>query len=276
MPERKGTLFVVATPIGNLADLSPRALETLKTAAAIYCEDTRVTAKLASRFDISTPRISCHEHNETARSAEVVERLRRGENVALVSDAGTPGVSDPGAAVVRAAAEAGFPVASVPGPAAAMAALSISGIRAVPHLFLGFLPSRRTLRRKAFEDVRDRAETIVFFEAPHRLKESLDAAAEVLGERPAVLCREMTKLHEEAVRGSLPEIARAISKRAPPIRGECVVVVAGSSGETRAVASPPSSSNVELTLRERAKALAREHGISSREAYRRLSEENRG
>jgi 16S rRNA (cytidine1402-2'-O)-methyltransferase len=276
MPDRKGTLSVVATPIGNLDDLSPRALETLKSATAIYCEDTRVTAKLASRFGISAPRISCHEHNENARAAQVVERLGRGENVALVSDAGTPGVSDPGETVVRAAADAGYPVLAVPGPAAEMAALSISGIRAVPHLFLGFLPSRRVLRRRALEQARDRPETLVFFEAPHRLRESLDAAAEVLGDRRAVLCREMTKVHEEVVRGSLPEVARKIAQRALPPRGECVVVVEGAPAGKKPAASPPAASPAgRQTLREQAKSLARETGISSREAYRRLSEHDR-
>ncbi len=273
----KGTLAVVATPIGNLEDLSPRAAAVLRRASAIYCEDTRVTAKLASRFALSAPRISCHAHNEDSRIAEVLERLRRGEEVALVSDAGTPALSDPGERIVAAAAAAGFPVVAVPGPTAAAAALSISGLPAVPHVFLGFPPPRAGARRAFFERHRDRPETLVWFEAPHRLAASLSDAASALGSRPAVVARELTKVHEECVRGDLAELRDRFAER-ESIRGECVVVAGG------ALAAEPrgGTGDVEtsigafegrgLTAREVARAVARETGVSSREVYRRLLE----
>ena len=194
----------MGTPIGNLDDLSPRARRALTESDAIFCEDTRVTAKLASRFGISARRISCPGPREESRVADLLERLALGESVALVSDAGMPVLSDPGQRLVEAAAAAGFPVLVVPGPSAPAAALAVSGLPAVPHVFLGFLPAREGERRRFLEALRGRAETLVWFEAPHRLPESLEAAAEVLGPRRACVARELTKLHEEAVRGTLP------------------------------------------------------------------------
>jgi len=270
-----GTLAVVATPIGNLEDLSPRAAAVLRRASAIYCEDTRVTAKLASRFALSAPRISCHAHNEDARIAEVLERLRRGEEVALVSDAGTPALSDPGERIVAAAAAAGFAVVAVPGPSAAAAALSIAGLPAVPHVFLGFPPPRSGARRAFFERYRERPETLVWFEAPHRLAASLSDAAFALGSRPAVVARELTKVHEEAVRGDLAELRDRFAER-ESIRGECVVVAGGAS----VAAIPAGPADVEaaigafdgrgMTARAVARAVASATGIPSREVYRRI------
>ncbi len=270
-----GRLSVVATPIGNLDDLSPRAVAVLRAAAAIYCEDTRVTGKLAARFGLTAPRLSCHSHNELARVSEVIERLRRGEAVALVSDAGTPALSDPGERLVAAVAEAGFEVVAVPGPSAIAAALSISGLPAVPHLFLGFPPAKNAARRVFFEAYRDRLETIVYFEAPHRLAASLAAAAEIFGSRRAVVARELTKMHEECVRGTIDGIRGEMAAR-PSILGECVVVLEGATVR----AAPMEDLEAEIARREAsgrpARAIAREiarlTGVPSREVYRRLLE----
>jgi 16S rRNA (cytidine1402-2'-O)-methyltransferase len=272
-----GRLFMVATPIGNLDDLSPRAQATLRSVSAIFCEDTRVTAKLASRFGFDAPRFSCHEHNEVSRIGALTDRLSRGQDVAYVSDAGTPALSDPGRRLVAAAAQAGFEVRAVPGPSAAVAALSISGLPAVPHLFLGFPPARRGPRRELFERHRNRSETLVFFEAPHRLAASLADAAEIFGERAAAVGRELTKVHEEMIRGTLAEIASRVALR--PVRGECVVVIEGSpTGAESPAAATEDEIDAELarlaasglSARERAKEIARKTGVPSREIYARI------
>ena len=270
-----GTLLVIATPIGNLDDLSPRAAALLRRAAAIYCEDTRVTGKLASRFGFSAPRISCHAHNEEARVKEVLGRLRAGEEIALVSDAGTPALSDPGERIVAAAASAGFPVVAVPGPNAAAAALSISGLPAVPHVFLGFPPAKAGARRTFFERYRERPETLVWFEAPHRLAASLADAAAVLGGRPAVVARELTKVHEEALRGDLAALAERVSSRGP-VRGECVVVAGGAAPDERTAGADEIDARIDalakrgLPAREIAREVARASGLSSRDVYQRI------
>ncbi len=222
----EGRLVVVGTPIGNLEDLSPRAVRALSEADAIFCEDTRVTAKLAARFGLSAPRISCPAPREGSRIPELLARLARGESVALVSDAGMPTLSDPGERLVEAAAGAGHTIEVVPGPSAPAAALALSGLSAVPHLFVGFLPSRSGERRRALERLRDREETLVWFESPHRLAESLAEAARVLGARRACVARELTKLHEEARRGNLRELAELFQLRERS-RGEVTVVVEG-------------------------------------------------
>lgn len=236
-----------------------------------------MTGKLASRFGFAAPRLSCHEHNEASRVGQLLDRLSRGEDVAYVSDAGMPAVSDPGQRLVAAAAGAGYEVRAVPGPSAAVAALAISGLPSVPHLFLGFPPSRRGSRREFFERHRNRNETLVFFEAPHRLAASLADAAEILGERSAAVGRELTKVHEEMIRGSLSEIARRVALR--PVRGECVVVIEGASaGPEAPAAATEEEIDAELarlaakglSARERAKAVARRTGAPSREVYARI------
>lgn len=243
-----GTLWVVGTPIGNLDDLSPRARETLASADAIFCEDTRVTAKLASRFGLTGTRVSCPAPREASREGELLRRLAAGERVALVSDAGMPALSDPGERLVAAAAAAGFEVVVVPGPSAVSAALALSGLPAVPHVFLGFLPSRTGERRRALESRRDSADTLVWFEAPHRLVASLEDAAQVLGDRRACVARELTKLHEEAVRGTLPELAKEFARRGAGRagRGEITVVVEGSAAESPAL----EADDVDVAIRE--------------------------
>ncbi|HEY6148777.1 MAG TPA: 16S rRNA (cytidine(1402)-2'-O)-methyltransferase, partial [Thermoanaerobaculia bacterium] len=224
--KRQGSLWIVGTPIGNLEDLSPRAQRVLASADAIFCEDTRVTAKLAARFGLAATRISCPAPRERSREPELLRRLEAGETLAFVSDAGMPALSDPGERLVGAAAAAGFPVYVVPGPSAVSAAVALSGFAAVPHAFLGFLPSRSGERRRALEARRASPDALVWFEAPHRLAASLEDAAEMLGARRACVTRELTKVHEEAVRGTLPELARIFRERGAA-RGEVTVVVEG-------------------------------------------------
>jgi 16S rRNA (cytidine1402-2'-O)-methyltransferase len=276
--KKSGRLLVVGTPIGNLDDLSPRARKALTESDAIFCEDTRVTAKLASRFGISARRISCPGPREESRVAVLLERLALGESVALVSDAGMPALSDPGQRMVEAAGAAGFPVLVVPGPSAPAAALAVSGLPAVPHVFLGFLPSRAGERRRFLEALRGRPETLVWFESPHRLAGSLEAAAEVLGPRRACVARELTKVHEEAVRGTLLELAETFRARGPA-RGEITIVVEGSSASVPEAAS---ANDVDECIREAlaagtalkalSKEIARRAGRPAREIYARALE----
>jgi 16S rRNA (cytidine1402-2'-O)-methyltransferase len=260
--QKPGRLLVVGTPIGNLEDLSPRGRRALSEADALFCEDTRVTAKLAARFSIPARRISCPAPREVSRVAELLERLNRGETVALVSDAGMPALSDPGERLVEAAAGAGFPVLVVPGPSAPASALAVSGLPAVPHLFLGFLPARSGERRRLLEEIASRRETLVWFEAPHRVSESLAEAARILGPRRACVARELTKLHEEVLRGTLPELARDLAARGAG-RGEITVVAEGHRGE----AAPAAEEDVDARIRE---ALAEGKGLKplSREIAR--------
>ncbi len=224
MESAPGTLFVVATPIGNLDDLSPRAAEVLRRVAVIACEDTRVTGRLRTRFGIRTPLVSNHDHNERTRTPALLARLHSGESVALVTDAGSPLVSDPGYLLVRAAREAGLPVRVLPGPSAALAALTASGLPMQAFTFLGFPPARRGAGRNRFLDrVAAAAGSVVLFEAAERIARLLHDLAERLGPRPASLSREMTKLHEDHWFGVLPELAERAA--AQPPRGEVTLVV---------------------------------------------------
>ena len=225
VPSMPGTLFVVATPIGNLEDLSPRARRILGEASLIAAEDTRVTRKLLTHFQIRTPLTSYHAHSEGRKAAGLIERLLAGENVALVSDAGTPGISDPGAELVRAAVEAGIRVEPIPGPSALVAALCASGLPTAHFLFHGFLPRSRGDQRKTLQPLRNLPHTLVFYEAPGRVGNTLAVLREELGDRPAVLAREVTKKFEEFRRGRLSELEAATQDAAP--RGECVILVAG-------------------------------------------------
>jgi 16S rRNA (cytidine1402-2'-O)-methyltransferase len=274
---RPGQLLVVGTPIGNLDDFSPRGQRALAEATTIFCEDTRVTAKLAARFGFTARRISCPGPREESRIAELLERLRAGETVAIATDAGMPTLSDPGARLVEAAVTAGFPVRVVPGPSAPAAALAVSGLPAVPHVFLGFLPARRGERARFLESLRDRPETLLWFEAPHRLVESLDDAARALGGRRACVARELTKLHEEARQGTLPDLAREFRARGQ-VRGEITIVVEGRTGAA-AEQRVPSADDVDDRIRDAlaagsaVKALSREiarrTGRPTREIYAR-------
>ena len=281
MSDKSGRLLVVGTPIGNLEDMSPRASRALAEADAILCEDTRVTAKLAQRFALAAPRISCPAPREKARTAELLRRLSAGQTVALVTDAGMPALSDPGEHLVRAAAEAGFPVLVVPGPTAPAAALSVSGLPAIPHTFLGFLPARSGERSRFLEALRGREETLVWFEAPHRIVHSLEDAARVLGPRRAVVAREMTKLHEEVVRGTLGELAALFADRGKG-RGEITVVVEGAPSGGQARVAGLGDQDVDdqiraaiekgLSKRAAAREIAARTGRPAREIYARMVE----
>ena len=228
MIKSAGRLYVVATPIGNLGDLSERAREILRSVSLIAAEDTRHTGVLLKHFGIQTPQVSLHEHNEQQRSGGIIERLRQGASVALVSDAGTPAINDPGFELVRAAAAAGCEILAVPGPCAAIAALSIGGLPTDRFCFEGFLPARGAARRKRLQSLAAEARTLVLYEAPHRVRETLEDCAAVFGaERNATVAREITKLHETTYRGSLRDLLERAGSDADFGRGEIVLLIAG-------------------------------------------------
>lgn len=226
MPEDGGRLVVVATPIGNLDDLAPRAARHLRGCDLVLAEDTRRTGRLLAHIGSQAPQLSLHEHNEEERLPAVLERLRAGEDVALVCDAGMPGISDPGHRLVRACAEAGIPVEAVPGASAVLAALVVSGMPSDRFAFEGFLPRRGEPRRRRLEDLAREPRTVVLFASPHRLERDLaDLAAALGADRPAALCRELTKLHEETRRATLGDLHREVAETG--VRGEVTLVVGG-------------------------------------------------
>jgi 16S rRNA (cytidine1402-2'-O)-methyltransferase len=271
-----GTLYLVATPIGNLEDISLRALRILREVSLIAAEDTRQTRKLLGRNEIRTPVVSYHEHNKQAREAEILEVLGRGD-VALVSDAGTPGLSDPGYELVQAAIAAGFTVSPVPGPSAPVAALVASGLPADEFVFVGYIPRRSADRLRLFDRLSREKRTIVAFEAPHRLRRSLDDLVATFGEdRPAVTCRELTKVHEEILRDSLGGIKDHFGRVDP--RGEFTLVIGGApegmtwqADEVRRALAVWLGSGMSPT--QAARIVAAEAGWSRREVYRLAVEE---
>lgn len=218
-------MFLVATPIGNLEDITQRALRVLGEVQVVAAEDTRRTRRLLEHFGLGTPVVSLFEHNERARIPGLLRRLEGGESVAVVTDAGSPGVSDPGYPLVRAAVEAGFGVESVSGPSAVIAALQVSGLPTDAFLFVGFLPPKGAARRRRLEELRERRETIVAFESPHRIDSCLADLVTVWDERPMALARELTKIHEQVLRGTPREVRAALS--AEQRRGEIVLVLGG-------------------------------------------------
>jgi 16S rRNA (cytidine1402-2'-O)-methyltransferase len=276
-----GNLYVVGTPIGNLEDVTLRALRILKEADLIACEDTRRTQQLLNFYQIRTRTISYHEHNEMTRAPELVIRMEEGTNIALVTDAGMPVISDPGFRLVHLAVRHGIPVIPIPGASAFVAALAASGMPVEKFRFLGFLPSKRGERRKALERMKDATKTLVFYEAPHRLLEMLKDALEILGDREAVIAREVTKAHEEFLRGTLLGILGQLKKK--PVKGEITVLVGPHTLETAPAASErakPIRKEVEQVMAERRmdersalKVVARTRGISRSEAYRQLQSE---
>jgi 16S rRNA (cytidine1402-2'-O)-methyltransferase len=280
MSETKGTLYLVATPIGNLEDVTRRALRVLAEVALVACEDTRRTRALLEHFGIKAKTVSYHEHNERERAAELAALLEGGASVAVVSDAGTPGVCDPGYRLVRAAIESGADVVPVPGASAFVAALTASGLPTDEFYFGGFLPPRTHARRQRLAEVRQLSATLVFYEAPHRIAHTLSDAREVLGERRAAVARELTKIHEEIVRGRLSELAARFSGE-HAARGEMVLVIDRESIEDEAsaevseqvgVAERVSALEAEgLDQRAALKRAARELGLTRDEAYRRLT-----
>ena len=220
-----GTLYLVATPIGNLEDITQRALRVLGEVALVAAEDTRHTRHLLDHFGISVPTTSLFEHNERGKSERIVARLLQGHSVAVVTDAGSPGIADPGYPLVRAALEANIRVESVPGPSAVLAALQVSGLPTDAFTFAGFLPVRSAARRRRLEELHERPETIVVFESPHRIDACLGDLADVWGERPVALARELTKLHEQVLRGTAGEVRLALTPDRR--RGEIVLVLGG-------------------------------------------------
>jgi 16S rRNA (cytidine1402-2'-O)-methyltransferase len=276
-----GRLYVVATPIGNLGDLSARAVAILKECALIAAEDTRHTGVLLKHFGIETPQMSVHDHNEQQRIPDLISRLLGGAAVALVSDAGTPAISDPGFGLVRAAAAAGVDIVAIPGPCAAIAALSIGGLPTDRFCFEGFLPARGAARRKRLESLITEPRTLVLYESPHRVKDVLEDCAEAFGgERSATVAREITKMHETTYRGSLRELSLRAAAEPDFGRGEIVLLIAGlapdADGEDRGVDGHGGALDralkvllAELPLKQAARLAAQMTGARDNEAYKR-------
>lgn len=269
-----GTLFVVATPIGNLEDITARALRLLREVALIAAEDTRRTAHLLARYGITTPTTSLREHNEARASPALVARLQRGECIALVSDAGTPTVSDPGQRLIRDAFDAGIRVEPIPGPSAILAMLSASGMPSERFTFLGFPPTRPGDRKRWFETARSTGHTVVFFEAPHRIKSTLEQLYRTVGDCPIAVGRELTKMHEQLVKGPISSVLEQIL----PARGEYTIVADIGRPIENAVSPVPGGDAVLHEFRELTEnnglprrlaitTLARKYGQSSREIY---------
>ena len=272
-------LYVVATPIGNLEDITLRALRILRGVDLIACEDTRHTQKLLNHFGIKTPTQSYHEHNEAAQAQVLMERVAAGERVALVSDAGMPGISDPGERVIRAMVERGLNVVAIPGPSAVVTALVASGLPTERFHFVGFLPARSGERRSALEHLAEMEETLVFYEAPHRIGEMLRDLEQVFGsDRRVVIARELTKLHEEFLRGTVSELSAELARRSTS-KGEFTVIVGGKQqvGEKSEKQEPKRNvidrvtelmASESLAEKDALKQAAREFRLSKSEAYR--------
>jgi 16S rRNA (cytidine1402-2'-O)-methyltransferase len=270
-----GTLYIVATPIGNLEDITVRALRVLKEAGLIACEDTRQTRKLLEHYGISTPAISYHEHNEAERARDLVEKMLAGIDIALVSDAGTPLISDPGYRIVRAAVEASVPVVPIPGASAILGALSAAGLPTDSFRFGGFLPPKSTQRRKMLEELRGEPATLVFYEAPHRILEALEDVTAVMGNRQVVVARELTKMHEEFHRGTAGEVRTQLAAR-PSIKGEMTLLIAKAVAGSEVSDQPLEEAVKELEQRgmgrmDAIKQVAKARGMGKRDVYRLLT-----
>jgi 16S rRNA (cytidine1402-2'-O)-methyltransferase len=266
----KGILYIVSTPIGNLEDITLRALRILKEVDVIAAEDTRHSLKLLSHFGISKPLISYWGEKEKVKAEETIRRLNEGQSVALISDAGTPGISDPGSVLIRRAIENGIAVVPVPGPSAFIAALSLSGFSTESFLFLGFLPPKTAQRQKILKELSLEKRTLVFYEAPHRIVETLSDMASILGQRKAVLVKEITKLHEETIRGTIPQILAQMETA--KIAGEYVIVVEGRPEESElspddALAEIRALMKKGLGRKEAVKRIAEEYGMSKKALY---------
>jgi len=279
-----GQLLVIGTPLGNLEDISRRALDALREARLIACEDTRRTSRLLAHFGIRTALVSCHRFNERARREPLLQRLRDGESVALVSDGGTPGVSDPGADLVRAALDEGLTVVPVPGPSAVVALLSVCGFPADRFVFDGFLPHRAGERRRRLRELRREPRTIVVFESPHRIHAALRDIGQVLGDRPLVLGRELTKLHETIVGGTAAQVAQRLGD---PVRGEITLAIGPSRPGEEEAGGEQAADRLLTTWRtallaaggdrrEALRAAARQLGMSRSELKRALMELDAG
>ncbi|MBM3804105.1 MAG: 16S rRNA (cytidine(1402)-2'-O)-methyltransferase [Acidimicrobiia bacterium] len=276
-----GTLYVVATPIGNLEDITLRALRVLREVDLIACEDTRHTARLLAHFNIHRPTTSYHEHNEAEKAERLLEKLESGLQIALVSDAGTPCISDPGYRIVRGAHQRGVRVIPVPGPCSFIAALSASGRASDAFTFLGFLPARKNARTAALDELAGEDRTSIFFESPERLLETLEDLERILGSRPLTIARELTKIYEELFSGTAREAVAHFSKK--PVKGEVVLIVEPGASTPGSLDSldlavlrariATLAQTLGLTKTEAVKQLARELNVSRRELYRRLIED---
>jgi 16S rRNA (cytidine1402-2'-O)-methyltransferase len=264
-------LYIVSTPIGNLEDITLRALRVLREADLIACEDTRQTRKLLDHYGISKPAVSYHDHNEAARTAELIGRLEQGQNIALVSDAGTPLISDPGYRLVAAAIAAGITVVPIPGPSAVTGALAAAGLGTDSFRFCGFLPPKSSQRRKTFEELKQEPCTLVFYEAPHRILEALEDIHAVMPSRPVVIARELTKLHEEFLRGTAAELHATLSAR-PSVKGEITLLIG--KAEHAEVDDTPIEQAIHtleasgVPRMDAIKQVARSRGLSKREVYK--------
>ena len=264
------TLYIVATPIGNLEDITLRALRVLRECDLIACEDTRQTRKLLDHYGISKPVTSYHDHNEAGRAAELIERLGR-ETIALVSDAGTPLISDPGYRLVAAAIAAGIAVVPIPGPSAVTSALAAAGLGTDSFRFCGFLPPKSSQRQKLLEELKREDCTLVFYEAPHRILETLDDIAAVMRVRPVVVARELTKLHEEFLRGTAAEVRATLAAR-PSVKGEITLLI-GKAEQAEADDTPIEEAIRQLEASgtprmDAIKSVAKARGLSKREVYK--------
>ncbi|MEE8135902.1 MAG: 16S rRNA (cytidine(1402)-2'-O)-methyltransferase [Thermodesulfobacteriota bacterium] len=266
-------LYIVSTPIGNLEDITLRALNILKQVDLIACEDTRTTRKLLSRYQIRKPLTSYHEHNEIEKAKELLSILQEGHSIALVTDAGTPGVSDPGYRIVKLASENGVQIFSVPGPSAAVAALSISGLPTSSFTFLGFPPKQKKRLIEYLERIKDYPETLVFYESPRRVIKTLESMAEVFGERNASLGREITKMYEETLRGTLSEIVTTLKSR-DNLKGEFTLVIEGNSQDKGEFDSETIDDLLlyfkkeGVSLKDAVKQVAVDSGVSKSKIYR--------
>jgi 16S rRNA (cytidine1402-2'-O)-methyltransferase len=274
--KKTGVLYVVATPIGNLEDITHRALRILREADLIACEDTRQTRKLLDHYQILTPTLSYHEHNEAARAEELVHKLEDGATIAQVSDAGMPGISDPGYRLIKLAIDRGITVVPIPGASALIAAMVGSALPADAFEFHGFLPAKRGQRRTALEAFGRVEHAIVVYEAPHRIRETLEDVVAVLGpERPVVLARELTKIHEEFIRGTASEVLSRLQSR--ELKGEITLVIGAGGSRPQAAGSTDPSTRLREIMREQKldekaalKVLAKELGLAKSELYREL------
>ena len=267
-----GILYIVSTPIGNLEDITLRALRVLKEVDLIAAEDTRRTRQLLTHYGIHKPLVSYHEHNRRIREESLLEELREGKTIALVTDAGTPGISDPGEHLVRSAIQESIPLVPIPGPSAMVSALSISGLPTESFLFYGFLPNKAAARQKLMLSLKERPETLIFYESPKRLRSFLEDTIRILGERQVVVAREMTKVYEEAYRGTASEILREIGEE--EIKGEVTVVMEGCTSPAK-VESSSIAELLELYFREMGfsmkgaiERVAAELGVPKSEVYR--------
>jgi 16S rRNA (cytidine1402-2'-O)-methyltransferase len=282
-----GKLYIVATPIGNLEDITLRALRVLRECERIACEDTRQTRKLLEHFGIATPMVSYHDHNEAERAVELVAKMEAGASIALVSDAGTPLVSDPGYRLVRAAIDAGVPVVPIPGASAAVGALSAAGLPSDAFRFCGFLPPKSSQRRRVLEEWKKETGTLIFYETPHRIVDALEDVTAVMGTRPVVVARELTKIHEEFLRGTAAEIRATLAAR-PSVKGEITLLIgkavfekqsaSGTDDESQAETGVKTAASLQEAVRiaegeglshmDAIKRVARERGLGKREVYR--------